>query len=674
MMRLQRLRRNAPAKLCGRRLATVLALVVLALLLIVSRDAAAAESIERFEGQIDIAPDGTLTVSETIRVRAEGHSIKRGIYRDFPLTFRDAQGRRRQVSFELLDVTRDGRPEPHFIRRSGDGLRIYAGEENVLLRTGTYTYGIRYRTSRQIRFLTDHDELFWNVTGNEWSFPILSATASLRLPQSAAPARWTAYTGSFGERGDAWRGDVAADGTLQVETTRPLAAGQGLSIVAEIPRGLVAQPSGATAWRYALLDHRSTILGSAGALVVLVYYLLAWNAVGRDPKKGVIIPLFRPPENISAALAGYVRDWGWSGGWRDFTAAAVSLAVKGLLVFNDAGGDLTLARRGTGTVGSAEKLPAGERTILGWVDAHGGTVRIDKANGASLASIFSRFKSSIEKENRNRFFRRNLGFFLFGVALTAMTIIAVLVFGKLAQEEIAVLVIGTVVCAAVGTLITPGLRVLMGRRQVRTIIHAGINFTFATVAVTVAWTLYARSNIELPQGFVRHIFDELAQYGFPLVLIGGLAMLNGLFYYLMRAPTAAGRVVMDRIEGLELYMRTAETERLNIRDAPDLTTETFERLLPYAIALGVEKPWSEAFAKAFARAHPGRDVTSAYQPAWHGGRGWSGSDFGRSISAAVSSSQSAFTSSLPAPQSSSSGFSSGGGSGGGGGGGGGGGW
>ncbi len=544
----------------------------------------------------------------------------------------------------------------------------------MLLRTGTTTYGIRYRTSRHIRFLTDHDELFWNVTGNEWSFPILSATASLRLPQNAAPVRWTAYTGSFGERGDAWHGDVAADGTLQVATTHPLAARQGLSLVAEIPRGLVRQPSGVTAWRYALLDHRSTILGIAGALAVLVYYLMAWNAVGRDPKKGVIIPLFRAPENISPALAGYVRDWGWSGGWRDFTAAAVSLAVKGLLVFDDADGDLTLARRGKGRAGGADKLPAGERTILGWVDAHGGTVRIDKANGASLAGFFRSFKSSIEKENRNRFFRRNLGFFLFGVALTAMTILAVLVFGNLAQEEIGVLVIGTVACVAVGTMITPGLRVLMGHRKVRSIIHAGVNLTFTAVAATVAWTLFARSNIRPPDGFARHVLDELVQYGFPFALIGGLAVLNGLFYYLLRAPTAAGRVVMDRIECLELYLRTAETERLNIREAPDLTTETFEHLLPYAIALGAEKPWSEAFAKAFARAHPGRDATSAYQPAWHGGRGWSGSNFGRSISAAVSSSQSAFTSALPAPQSSSSGFSSGGGSGGGGGGGGGGGW
>ncbi len=129
---------------------------------------------------------------------------------------------------------------------------------------------------------------------------------------------------------------------------------------------------------------------------------------------------------------------------------------------------------------------------------------------------------------------------------------------------------------------------------------------------------------------------------------------------------------MDQIEGLELYMRTAETERMNMAGAPDLTSKNFERLLPYAIALEAEEPWSDAFSAAFSRVHPGEQVTTAYRPAWHGGRGWSGGNFGRSMATTMSSAQSAFTSAVPAPKSSSSGFS--GGSGGGGGGGGGGGW
>ncbi len=671
-MRHQRMGR--PGRAAARWLAPVLAVLVFSVPPVVTRDASAAESIERFDSQIEVAADGKLTVTETIRVRAEGRVIKRGIYRDFPLTFRDDKGRPRQVTFELIEVTRDGQPEPHFTKSNAAGIRIYAGQESVLLRPGSYTYGIRYQTSRQIRFLADHDELFWNVTGNEWTLPIQSVTATIRLPDNAAPVRWTAYTGVFGERGDAWRGNVASDGVLRVDTTRPLAPRNGLSVVAEIPRGLVAEPTGVAQVRFALLDYRQFILGGLGALTVIAFYLIAWNAVGRDPEKGIIIPLFHPPEGISPALAGYVRDWGWSGGWRDFTAAATSLAVKGLLVFDDDGGDLALIRRDRNTAKDGTSLPPGERAILSWVDAHGGTARIDKANGASLVTLFANFKSGIERENRHRFFRRNLGYFFTGAGMTAITIIAVLTLGNLSEPELGVLIIAAVVCGIFGVMLMPLLRVIMGRRTLRTIIFAGINFTVLAVIGTVAFSLYSRSNVRLPEGFARHVFDELLHNGFPVALIGGLAALNALFYYLLRAPTAAGRVVMDRIEGLELYLRTAETERLNIKDAPDLNTETFERLLPYAIALEAEKPWSEAFARAFARANPGKDVMAAYRPAWHGGRGWSGSDFGDSMSSATSSSQSAFTSALPAPQSSSSGFSGGGGSGGGGGGGGGGGW
>ena len=674
MALIRRQRTDVPATPAVRWPGLVLAALVLAVHPVIASGARAAEVIERFDSQIDVAPNGKLTVTETIRVRAEGREIKRGIYRDFPLTFLNDQDRSRQVTFKLIDVTRDNRPEPHFTKRNAAGIRIYAGEENTFLQPGAYTYRFRYRTGRQIRFLADHDELFWNVTGNEWAFPIQSATVTIRLPQEAAPVRWTAYTGSFGERGNDWRGEVSSIGILRVVSTRPLAPRQGLSVVAEIPAGLVARPSGLMRLYFALLDYRRFILGGLGAIGVLAYYLTAWNAVGRDPQKGTIIPLFHPPDGVSPALAGYIREWGWSGGWREFTAAAVSLAVKGLLVFDDSDGDLTLTRSAAPAPKGGDHLPPGERAVLSWVDGHGGTARVDKANGKSVASIFKTFKASVERENRHRFFRRNLGYFIIGAALTAMTIVAVLVFGNLGEAEIGILIATTIACGVIGMMVMPLLRVVMGGRNLRTIIAAGINLAIIGFMGSMLFSIFVGSGVSLPEGFSRSIFDGLLQNSFPFVLIGGFAALNGLFYYLLRAPTAAGRVIMDQIEGLEIYLRTAESERMNMIGAPDLTTETFERLLPYAIALEAEKPWSEAFSAAFSRAHPGEAVAAAYQPAWHGGRGWSGRDFGRSMSSTMSSAQSAFTSAMPAPKSSSSGFSGGGGSGGGGGGGGGGGW
>ena len=184
--------------------------------------------------------------------------------------------------------------------------------------------------------------------------------------------------------------------------------------------------------------------------------------------------------------------------------------------------------------------------------------------------------------------------------------------------------------------------------------------------------------LPLPDDFGHSTIRGFLNNSFPFMLVAGFALLNGLFYYLLRAPTAAGRTMMDKIDGLELYIRTAETSRLNLAGAPDLDATQFERLLPYAIALKAEKPWSEAFQSAFARANPSQSFDSGYRPGWHGNRGWTGRNFGSSMASAVSAAAGSFQSSVPAPKSSSSGFSGGGGgggfSGGGGGGGGGGGW
>jgi hypothetical protein len=337
----------------------------------------AAEEILSYDAAVVVAEDGVLDVTETIEVRAEGDQIKRGIYRDFPLVFVDDDGGRHKVSFELVDVRRDGKPEPHHTASNNNGIRIYAGEESVFLDPGVHTYTFHYRTGRQIRFLADHTDLFWNVTGNEWAFPILKATSEIRLPEGRAPVRWTAYTGRFGARGEDFAGRIGGDNALQVATTRPLAAGEGFSVVVEIPAGVIAEPSGGTAAYYWFLDNRRFVFGGVGLLGVLAFYLMTWRAVGRDPPKGTIIPLFHPPAGVSPALAGYVHNWGWSGGWRPFTAAALSLAVKGLLVFDDSGEDIVLQRtetaEGNGGESASQPTPSRNRSAVSTSPQGGGS-------------------------------------------------------------------------------------------------------------------------------------------------------------------------------------------------------------------------------------------------------------------------------------------------------------
>ncbi len=80
--------------------------------------AVAAEVIHSFDSKVEVAKNGELTVTETLRVRAEGSAMRHGIYRDFPLTFKDAGGTLREVTFSLLGVSRDGNSEPYHTERT----------------------------------------------------------------------------------------------------------------------------------------------------------------------------------------------------------------------------------------------------------------------------------------------------------------------------------------------------------------------------------------------------------------------------------------------------------------------------------------------------------------------------------------------------------------------------
>jgi len=607
-------------------------------------------------------------------VRAEGDQIRRGIFRDVSTTFEDAEGNVRRVGFDLLGVTRNGQPEPYFTENYGDYVRIYAGEESLFLPTGEHSYVLTYETDRQVRWFEGKPELYWNVTGNEWAFPIDAATVNVRLPDGVAPVQWTAYTGRFGERGADFRGSVGADGVLAVRTARRLAPGEGLTVVAEIPAGAVAIPSASDNVRYLFLDYREWIIGILGFAAVLGYYLFTWNAVGRDPKGGTIIPLFHPPKGVSPPLASYVYNWGFgSNAWKAFTAAALSLAVRGLLVFDQEGKDLTLERTDAKADGVA--LPPGEKTVLDWVEGRGGRAEINKANGTAVASIGQKFQKSVKTESGGRHFRRNLLYSVLGLAMTVAVVVLIVAFGGLSEAEIGLLggmfFAGVFLSMFIGPIVVS---IFQGKSA-----GALIGSLASLVVVLGLLVYFLASFLSGIVGGAGTLMSSLATAvranSFPFALVLAFPLLNGLFFYLLRAPTPAGRPVMDELEGFRMYMETAESGRLNIADAPEITADRFEALLPYAVALDVERPWADAFATALARAHPGEaDPISHYRPRWRRGGSWSDANFGSAIASSVTSATSAMRSSLPRSSSGSSGFSRGGGSGGGGGGRGGGGW
>ena len=186
----------------------------LALLLVFATCAGAwaDERILAFSSDIVVHPDASMTVTETVTVRAEGDQIRRGIFREFPTDYRDRLGNRYRVGFEVLSVRRDGAGEPYHAERLSNGVRVYVGRRDRFLEPGSYTYEITYRTDRQLGYFEDHDELYWNVTGNGWGFPIDRVAATVTLPETVPTesVTVTAYTGLQGSTEGSYAADVTS--------------------------------------------------------------------------------------------------------------------------------------------------------------------------------------------------------------------------------------------------------------------------------------------------------------------------------------------------------------------------------------------------------------------------------------------------------------------------------
>src|SRR5688572_16713439 len=176
----------------------VFAALLALLALLLPQAAVAEERILGFDSHIAIQKDGSLDVTEAIRVRVENIAINHGIYRDFPTRYKAHHGRRVKVEFELVGTWLDGQAEENKVETLGNGVRIRIGSAERTVPPGEHSYTIRYRATRMIGRFEGYDELYWNVTGNGWDFPIDQASATITLPSPARFGQRAAYTGPQG--------------------------------------------------------------------------------------------------------------------------------------------------------------------------------------------------------------------------------------------------------------------------------------------------------------------------------------------------------------------------------------------------------------------------------------------------------------------------------------------
>lgn len=412
-------------------------LIVCFLMLLVAGPAAAqTERIRSFDSRITVNPDGSMQVKETIDVESAGIDIVHGIYRDFHTRYSDRVGRRYSVLFETVSVRRDGKSEPYHTEDLSDGVRVYFGSSSYDLPPGPHSYEFIYRTNRQLGFFHDHDELYWNVTGNRWKFPIEAATATVLLPANTRNlvTELSGYTGYEGEKGQSYaaRRDDEGNPTFRAEN---LAPSQGLSLVVTWPKGLIAEPTSEQKRAWFIADNKSTIIGLAGWIVVLLYYLMIWGMVGKDPAQGTIVPRYEPPDNMSPAAMRFLERMGFDE--KAFTAGIMGLAAKGYLTIEqDESKTYKLVRR-KDTTGQESNLAADEKSLARTLFEDGSPLVLENKNHEVLSRAGKGLETNLHATMEKNYFLTNAPYLWPGIILSVLTIASVVLMTGGSQVAVA---------------------------------------------------------------------------------------------------------------------------------------------------------------------------------------------------------------------------------------------
>ncbi len=365
------------------------------------------EQILSFHSDVVIAADGTVTVTEHIRVYASGEQIKRGIVRRIPLTRADRNGNKREIGIEVLAVLCNGSQSDYRNKREGDMRVIYVGSGDVLLSPGEYTYEITYSSRGHVGFFDDYDELYWNVTGNEWDFAIVDASATVTLPQGVSAIAADCYTGAFAQAKK--NGEVKDEGnTVSFHTTAPLSPGEGLTVAVSFPRGIIERPAPPTALALFWQEYGRIIGAVVCLLLWLIYCWITWVKVGRDPRKPVVIPTFRPPHDWSAGLVRYL--YKRKSDDTAFTATLVSMAVKKAILINCEDKAYTLQAKDR-----VATLAAEEQVLYDSLFTSSKTLVVTEKNHTRIAKATLQLEKALSsKVDLTDYYLRNLTFIGWG--------------------------------------------------------------------------------------------------------------------------------------------------------------------------------------------------------------------------------------------------------------------
>ncbi len=491
-------------------------------------------NVERFNVvyEVEDTPQAQADVTERIDVR---FSVQRhGIFRVLPDVY-DRGPFKPGVDLNIEDVSvtnLQGRLHPFDMYGENDNLVLKIGDPNAYV-IGAHTYVVKYSMSNFVRFYENHDEMFMDVNGTGWDTSFGSVNAKILLPTGREAKEVVCYTGESGSQDRDCTTQVSKDGkTVSVATTSPLAAYSNLSFAIKFDSGSFAQPSAFSQWS-------GVVLRNIGILLPLGIGVLAyrkWRRSGKDPAgRGVIVPEYDPPAGLTPGEVGTLIDF--SPDNTELTGTLIDLAIRGWIRIND----LTESER--------KKKRDYEFELL-----NADFTKLKPHEESLLEGLFEKEvvgEKVALKDLKNKFYT------------TA---------GEMKKQLTAALTSG-------------------GYFSKKPAHARGETMTLGGLLAVV--------------GFISLVATEANWFGWSIgLIISGIILL--IIGWYMPQRTHKGVIATEAALGLKLFMEVAEAERIKILQGPDseylgdkkapkFTVHLYEKLLPFAIVMGVEKAWSEKF-------------------------------------------------------------------------------
>ncbi len=301
-----------------------------------------AEEITSFDTHLDIQSDGALQVKEQIEYDF-GSAYRHGIYRTIPFTKVNSKGQTYVMNIGGFSVADQASvPYTYDVSTEQQSKKIKIGDADKTI-TGPHTYAISYTVGGALTYFSDHDELYWNVTGDQWAYPIKDATAEISLPSNVAPSdiRMSCFVGHSGSK-EASCSTSYDHGIAKITSNRPLAPNEQLTIVFGFPKNIVGvlEPTLYVSFWDTLVGKivliLLVVLSALWYVVLPISIPITWWKHGRDPKSvmGAASAWFDAPKTkdgkpLTPGETGTLVDE--KADMRDITATIVHLAQRGFI-------------------------------------------------------------------------------------------------------------------------------------------------------------------------------------------------------------------------------------------------------------------------------------------------------------------------------------------------------